>query len=177
MNRVRTTNDFQPLNPLTNKNDMKKLTCSYLYADNHAVLVYEKQDKDAGTINFVEIHEHWTDAKLSFTGRLIFGQFDQEMMKLAKRANSIQAHEASTSRGSENTKKMGIAYGSLEFRMSSNYWGNALHFHELPGLISGSYTYQPKVEEKCPAATEMFWGNYRVAKFHAKQATPTQAAA
>lgn len=157
---------------------MKKLTCSYLYADGHAVLMYEKEDKDAGRITFCEIYEKWTNARLSFTGRLIFGQFDQEMLKLAKRATSIVAHEASIDRGSDNTKKLGIPWGSLEFRMSGGYWGNGLHFSEMPGLISGPYTYQPKVVEVCPSKNEMYWAGERIAKFHpATKQEPTAAVA
>jgi hypothetical protein len=157
----------------------KTLTCSYLYADGHAVLIYEKEDSDAGTITFCEIHEKWTEASISFKGRIIFSRYDSEMMKLAKRAVAIRATEASTNYGSDNTKKLGIAYGSLEFSMSrSERYGNSLHFCELPGLIGGSYTYQPKNEEKCPTPDEMHWGMLRIAKFHPvpKQSTESIAA-
>lgn len=168
------------LTPLTNKNDMKTqktIRCSYLYADGHAVIIWEKQDPDAGKIEYAEVHEKWTEAKLYFKGRLIFGQFEQEMLKLAKRATSIQCSEASTEHGSENTRKLHIPVGHLCFHMGSGY-SDSLTFHELPGLLSGAYTYQHDNRDTCPAPDARTWGLVNIGKFHpAKQATATQAAA
>jgi hypothetical protein len=151
----------------------KKLSCAYLYADGHSVMVYEKNDRDVGRVQFVEIHERWTDGACSFKGRLIFGRYDSAMMDLCKKAISIQAHEPSVDGGSDNTKRLGIAYGYLTIYISND---KALHFCEMPNLISGSYTYQPNTAESCPSPSESHWGNYRIAKFHPAKAELQKAA-
>jgi hypothetical protein len=143
---------------------MKKLTCAYLYADGHAVLVYEKNDKDAGDIRFVEIHEKYTDARLSFEGRIIFSRGEMAMLKLARKAARIEAKAPSVKNGSEKTQRLGIALGYLTIDFGGGY-DDSLYCYSMPDLISGQWTYQPEVIETCPNSSELFWGNYRVSKF------------
>lgn len=150
----------------------KRIRSSYLYADGHAVLIWEKDDKDAGTVEFVEIFEKWTDAKLRFEGRIVFGNYDFEMMRLAKKAYAIEASEASLNRGSDNTKKNGIRVGSLTYEMSPGY-SNSLCWTTMPDLISCSFTYQPLTSEPCPKAEDYFWSAKRISKFHKAESKPT----
>lgn len=152
----------------------KKIRSSYLYADGHAVIIYEKEDKDAGTVEFVEVHEKWTNARLGFKGRLTFGQFEQEMLHLAKRAYAIEAKEPRTDYGSENTKRMGIAVGYLTYEMRPGGYGSSLHWTTMPGVISAGFTYQPEVQEDCPTVEDRKWGAYPIGKFHRQ---PIQAVA
>ncbi len=37
----------------------KRLTHAYLFPDRHAILIYEKHDKEAGTIEFAEQYENF----------------------------------------------------------------------------------------------------------------------
>lgn len=55
------------------KANKPKLTATYLYVDGHAVQCFEKTDPDAGEVNYCEVHEQFTKARCSFTGRIIFG--------------------------------------------------------------------------------------------------------
>jgi hypothetical protein len=156
----------------------KRLTCAYLYADGHAVLLYEKTDRDAGTVEFAEIHEKWTDARLDFKGRLCFSRYESAgFMRLAKMAKLIQAKEPSTDRGSENTRKLGIPVGSLEFNFDRNYYGgDCAHFKSMPSVLSAGYTYQPEIDDKFDPNI-MHWGITRVGKVHRAKPAAVQAAA
>ncbi len=142
----------------------KEFTCLYLFADGHAIACYEKRDKEAGTIQFVEIHEKFTDARLSFKGRIIVSRYNQALIDLMKRAKSIRADMPALSHGSDNTKKLGILVGNLTLEME-NHSGRCLYFHDFPGTLSGSYTYQDNVEETFnPDITR--WSGHNVAKIH-----------
>jgi hypothetical protein len=158
----------------------KKLTCAYLYADGHAVILYEKTDRDAGTVEFAEIHERWTDARLDFKGRLCFSRYESAgFMRLAKLAKLIHATEPSTERGSENTRRLGIPVGSLEFNFDAHqYGGDCAHFKSMPSVLSAGYTYQPDTNDKFDP-NESHWGITRVARVHRVKpaATPIEAAA
>jgi len=140
---------------------MKTLTCTYLFADGHAVQVYEKQDRDAGPIEFVEITEKFTKASCGFTGRLILLRGAAAMADLCREAKQIIAQEAGFEHGSENSRRAGIAVGTLTLLMKSG----PLYFHDFPNFISGPYHYQPGVKNNelfDPAMT--YWGDRRVAK-------------
>lgn len=140
----------------------KSVSCAYLYADGHAVLVYEKRDADAGTIKFVEIHEKFTEAKLFFKGRIVLGGYGKEgILKLIPQAIRIEADAQESSHGSENTRRLGIKVGGLDVILK----GEArLHFVSLD-VISAPYTYQPEHEEKFNPSLGT-WGDCNVAKIH-----------
>ena len=143
----------------------KKLTHAYLYAAGHAVLCYEKRDKDAGEVQWCEIHQKWTEAQLSFEGRITFGRGSSpELLRMCKRAQRIEAKEASTKNGSDNTKEAGIAVGGLTFTFGD--YSDYLHLSSFPNLISAPWTYQPDVGECVPSEFASQWGNLRVAKVH-----------
>lgn len=144
----------------------KELKCTYLFADGHAVQVFTKRDPDAGDIDFAEITEKFTDAKLDFDGRLIFGWGRGEMARLAQRATRISAKMPSIDNGSESTKKIGQPVGSLHFYFGGD-WGHALYFSDMPGLISGDYTYQGGAGYAEVFNPELAtWGSCRVARIH-----------
>lgn len=148
---------------------MKKLTCTYLFADGHAVQVFEKNDRDAGTVRFCEIHERFTEAALRFTGRLIFGRYEDGMPSLVKQALRIEAQEASANSGSDKTRAMGIAVGWLALDLK----GGRVQFDSMPSILSSSYTYQPGsdyAETFDPNA--LTWGDCRVAKIHRAKEVP-----
>jgi hypothetical protein len=141
-----------------------KQTCAYLYADGHAVLVFEQDvrvGKFSQTIEYVVIHEKFTQAQCSFKGRLILGRYTASgLIKLVKSASRIDAKEPRQDYGSENTRKLGIAVGSLTFDFSD---GSSLYFYDMPNLISGPYHYQPENIESFDA-TATTWASHKVAE-------------
>lgn len=141
---------------------MKTLRSTYLYADGHAVLLFKKQDKEAGEIEFVEIVERFTDASLSFTGRLVIGPYSGAVSHVIKLADSVRAKVPTLNDGSEGTRAKGIAFGTLEVRLGKH---GSLYFHDMPGTISGPYTYQPDHVETFDAGCGR-WGGYGVARIH-----------
>lgn len=145
-----------------------KLWCSYLYADGHAVLVYEKSDKHAGTVKWCEVHEKF-GPECQFEGRIVIGSFSEGLTNLCKRAAVVRAKEPDAKHGSDATKKLGISIGTMEVQMSSGSYHDSLYFYDMPGTFSGPYHYQPETIEVFKAdATH--WSDYRIAKIHrAKQ--------
>lgn len=135
-------------------------TCVYLYNDRHAVVMYEKRDEHVGTVQFVEIHERWTEANCNFSGRLIFDRYNMGMWKVARKAIHIRASEATFKGGSDKTRNLGIAVGSLEIWLDNEH---ALHWNDFRNVISNCYTHQPEMEEKFdPNLKE--WSGHKVAK-------------
>lgn len=146
-------------------NNMKtkpKQTCAYLYADGHAVIIYEQTVKLGGStaeMEYAVIHEKFTNAHLGFTGRIAFSRYGSSaMMDLAKRAARINAHEQSVESGSDNSKRLGVAIGSLMFDFPGNTY---LQFHDT-SIISGQYKYQPENGEKFDPEATHYWGNIKV---------------
>ncbi len=142
-----------------------KQTCAYLYADGHAVILHEQTVKLGGSEQEIEhavIHEKFTKAHLSFTGRLCFSRYGSAaLLDLCKRATQIKATENSLENGSDSTRKLGVAVGSLTFDFPD---GSYLRFVSLD-CLSGQFTYQPengtKFDWECST-----WGNARVSKIH-----------
>ncbi len=141
-----------------------KQTCAYLYADGHAVIIHEQTVNLGGkheTLEYAVIHEKWTNAHLSFQGRLCLGRYEASVfMRLAKEAIQIRASVPSVESGSDNTRKLGIAVGSLSFEFRN---GEHIHWTVMPDLISGPFTYQPDHNETFdPERTN--WGMCKVTK-------------
>ena len=141
-----------------------KPTVTYLYADGHAVVLFEKTDKHAGKIEWVEVFEEWTKATCSFQGRVIIGRYSEGLAWLCKQATAIRAKEPRVDAGSEGTRAKGILFGTLEVVTK----GGSLYFHDMPATISGPYTYQPEHVETFDAGLAR-WGNHPVAKIHRKE--------
>ena len=167
LQRLQTCEKLNPLTPL--QTNMKTQSqCFYLYADGHAVQVFEKNDKDAGRITFVHIHEKWTKASLSFKGRMVFGRYDNGIPALIEKAISVRASSASYESGSDNTKAKGIAVGNLSIEHPMGHF----HWTLMPDLISGPVTYQPEVVESFDA-TLTAWGIHNVSKIIRAKQTAT----
>lgn len=137
-----------------------KQTCAYLYADGHAVILFEQDVKIGGkttTVEYAVIHEKWTEASLAFDGRLCFSRYGSAaMMDLAKRATRIKATVPSVENGSENSRKLGVAIGNLSFDFANNSY---LSFLDT-SIISGQYRYQPDVKETFNAEQQA-WGTVK----------------
>jgi hypothetical protein len=130
----------------------KKLHCAYLFADGHAVLVYEKHDQRAGGIRWAEVIEKF-GPECQFTGRIIFHSGSNRLLNLCRRAVAVRATAA-----------------TLEVQLSQHHLNN-VWVHGLFGVLGAPYAYQPEHDEKFNPEIAR-WANYRVAKVHRLPAKP-----
>ena len=87
----------------------------YLYADGHAVVVHSKDDRQAGKVQWVTLHES-IDVRAMFPngkGRIIASGPASMAMLLA--AIAVRPSEPSLYNGSEITKKRDIAVANFAF--------------------------------------------------------------
>ncbi len=133
----------------------KKLHCAYLFADGHAVLVYEKRDPQAGDIRWAEVVEQF-GPECRFTGRVMFREGSSAMLKLCRKAVTVR-----------------VAHATLEVELHHTKFKPVWH-HGLSSVLGAPYTYQPEQDEKFDPKISR-WADYRVAKVHrlrAKQPKP-----
>jgi hypothetical protein len=134
--------------------ELKTATVAYLYEDGHLNLVHEKNDEDAGRVRWVTIYQD-VGIKPYFKGRLII---DKGALPFALHATRIEASEPDVKHGSENTKARGIEVQTISlFNGASGYHG--FFISQFPGLISGSFTYQPDIKETFEEVKDQYtWG-------------------
>ena len=96
------------------KSELKTCRVAYLYHDGHMVLCHEKSDKDAGKVEWVTIYEN-VGIKTYFDkpGRLII---DTAVLPFLQHASVVRVSTASVEKGSDNTKKLGLAVETIELR-------------------------------------------------------------
>lgn len=143
----------------------KRLRTVYLYPDGHAVAAWEKYDREAGTVEWIEIHERWGPAVAFSTGRLIL---KGELALLVKDARTVDAELASLEAGSERSRAAGLALDTLRVLPKGAGVDWPVYFHNIPSMLSGPWTYQPEVEtetfDQVREATR--WSLSNVAKVH-----------
>lgn len=144
----------------------KTCTCLYLYADGHAVTCYEKHDREAGRVEYVEIYEKIVAARsfLGFHGRIVFHD-GEAFLPLLKGARHVTAEAPAIDRGSDATKRKGIAVGGVSILPAK---GGELRWHLIPDVLSSGITYD--AEQQCygsvfdPGTTR--WNDRHVGKMH-----------
>ena len=124
----------------------KKLHYAYLFADGHAVLVYEKHHRQAGDTRWAEVVEKF-GPKCRFTGCIVLHRGSSDLLNLCRKAETVRATAA-----------------TLEIRLSQGHLHNAW-VHGLSGVLGAPYTYQPEQDEKFDPEIS-HWADYRVAKVH-----------
>ncbi len=124
----------------------KKLNCAYLFADGHAVLVYEKHDRLAGDIRWAEVIEKF-GPECRFTGCIVFHRGSSDLLNLCRKAETVRATAA--------TLEIQLTQGRLH-----NVW-----VHGLSGVVGAPYTCQPEQDEKFDPEISR-WADYRVTKVH-----------
>lgn len=152
----------------------KRLRTVYLYPDGHAVCCWEKYDREAGTVEWVEIHERWGPVVGFEAGRLIL---KGSLALLIKNARAVNAKTPTVARGSERTKELGLALDSLEVLPQGTGVDWPVVFNNAPAVLSAEWTFQPE------AATETFeevreatrWSLSNVAKVHYRKRKKTTA--
>jgi len=140
----------------------------YLYADGHAVLIYEKPDKDAGTVEWAELVQKF-GPRCDFEGRIIFGS---ALAKLIKGMFRVYARPASVDHGSENSKRLKIVTQPLSLYPENNMYG--IYLTAFPEIINSDWTYQPETAETWDDVREKgYWSDYRIGKVHAVKESVT----
>ena len=124
----------------------KKLHCAYLFADGHAVLVYEKHDRQAGDIRWAEVVEQF-GPECRFTGRVMFQEDTSAMLNLCRKAVTVR-----------------VTHATLEVELHNAQFKPVWH-HGLSSVLGAPYTYQPEADEKFDPEISR-WGAYRVTKVH-----------
>ena len=124
----------------------KKLHCAYLFADGHAVLVYEKHDRQAGDIRWAEVVEKF-GPECRFTGRITFHWGSNGLLNLCRKAVAVRATPA-----------------TIEVQLTQREL-HTVWVHGLSKVLGVPYTYQPDAEERFDPEISR-WGDYRVAKVH-----------
>ena len=151
------------MNPHGQRRSKKKLHCAYLFGDGHAVLVYEKHDRQAGDIRWVEVVEKF-GPECRFTGRIVFHWGSDGLLNLCRKAVAVRAKAPTIEADSTRTKELGIPVGTLDIQLGSDA-RDSVYFHDLEGVLGAPYKYQPEADEKFkPEASH--WSDYRVAKVH-----------
>jgi hypothetical protein len=130
----------------------KQLHCAYLFADGHAVLIYEKRDRQAGDIRWAEVIEKF-GPECRFTGCIVFHRGSSDLLNLCRKAEAVRATAA--------TLEIQLTEGRLH-----NVW-----VHGLSGVLGAPYTCQPEHDVKFDPEIS-HWANYRVAKVHRRPANP-----
>lgn len=141
----------------------KQAYCGYLYADGHAVMLWKKNDKDAGEVQFAEVWEKLGPV-CHFDGRLVIHN-PTLFFRVVQNAKRVDASEPSLKHGSENTKKMGIAVGYVTVGFSESRYFDSISFSVLDGILSGDFCYQPNVVETFDG-DKSYWGDVKIAKWH-----------
>jgi hypothetical protein len=130
----------------------KKLHCAYLFADGHAVLVYEKHDRRAGDTRWVEVVEKF-GPKCRFTGCIVFHRGGNHLLNLCRKAETVRATAA-----------------TLEIQLSQGHLHN-VWVHGLSVVLGAPYTHQPEHDVKFDPEISR-WADYRVAKVHRLPTNP-----
>ena len=138
------------------KTELKTAETAYLYEDGHLILVHKKNDKDAGELNWVTAYEH-VGIKTHFNGRLII---DKGALPFVLHATKISAKAADINRGSENTRRLGLAVGSVILYNGTDY-GFCISL--MPYVISSDIEYQYDTSETWNDIKDSnFWGSYTI---------------
>jgi len=149
-----------------------RLTTTYVFADGHAVQLFEKHDPDCGPLEFAVVTEQFTRGACSFTGRLTIGRFAGGLTGLLRDALNIRAKTPSVENGSDNTRLRNIAVGYLIVTTKD---GDII-FNTMPDLISAPFSHQAEddiyAERFDPNLTK--WGHCRVSKVISAKVQPAR---
>lgn len=113
--------------------DIKNARTAYLYSDQHLVIVYEKKDKDARRVEWVQI---WEDCgvkclfPIESGGRVIM---DKEFLPFFINLTKLEV-SVGVKQGSKNTEKMGLTVQSIILHTKGTGFGWLIA--AIPSLIS-----------------------------------------
>lgn len=136
----RVTDLFRPLKP------RDQLCAVYLYADGHALASFERyvRDVDKRVSYYKQIDTLGIACR--FEGRIVFSRYDGAAWlraMIAAGCTSIIAYAPHIDRGTEFTKKAGVAVGYIS---AQTPFGEITEY-DFPRFMSGNHTYQPDTVE------------------------------
>jgi len=142
--------------------NFNEVRTAFIYEDGHAALVFSKQQKIKGSfleVKWVELVENF--CSVNSPGRLLVSE--SGLLEVLQGA-SIQMGASDTARGSENTKRLGLAVSSLSIHTFKRNW---IRLHCLDDVLSGSWTYQPSIKEIFyNVKDDLYWNDLKVMKIH-----------
>lgn len=152
----------------------KRLRTVYLYPDGHAIACWEKHDREAGQIEWVEIHERWGPAVGLKTGRLILSG---QLALLVRDARAVNAKPAALERGSDRTRELGLAPDALEVLPKGAGIDWPVVFNSIADVLSAEWTYQPEAETETfeEVRESVRWSLSNVARVHYRRRKKTTA--
>ena len=165
----------------------RELHVAYLYGDGHLVkLFHEKRDgEEIGET--AEVYEGFFKSH-GWKGRMIIScvyDYDIEAYLSVIEGGRVMVSEASVEHGSDNTKRLNLAVGSIGVQPVSkkkkHSGGGWLRWTMLPGVLSQEMRYQPEHEIKQETFAEIAekhsWGTARIVKLVRKPVEATATAA
>lgn len=158
---------------------MRTITAAYLFPDGHCVTLHEKDirlgSKNGHTrLEYAELWQQWSPAKLTFKGRLVFHRYQAAaFLRVLEIADSLTCKQPSLELGSENTRKRGIYYGGMTFELCCHSFSVPIYAAEpslngvFNGMCSEGYTYQPDIVETWDDVKGLdHWGHAKIAEVH-----------
>lgn len=149
------------------KRHLKTARVGFIYPDGHAVIIHEKSNSKAGTIEWVTIHEAVTNSLFS-EGRVIMNSASLPLLRMA---NTIDARPATQGSGSLKTDELGIVVGSVQLHLDGA--PRPLILSTLPGTLASDVEYQTSnmfgdpsaLQQKFEDVSEAIeWSGYRIAE-------------
>lgn len=142
-----------------------ELTAIRLYSDGHAILSYQKEDPDAGPVNYVEAIERLVDT-CRFTGMI---KFDDQYYPLLKLAIAVRATDPSLASTSEALKQLGVVTGSVRIILKEHLTRreySGITFHTFPDHLATGITQHPDINESWDEIKDTrWWHNDRIARY------------
>jgi hypothetical protein len=144
--------------------DIKNAQTGYLYPDQHLVIVYEKKDKDARQVQWVQI---WENCKVKCLlpdsrGRVIM---DKEFLPFFIHVSKLEIN-VGINQGSNKTKELGLVAQSVILHTKGTGFGWVISV--LPDLIS-SDIYWHNCEGRFQTSDAPNWGGLYVKNIFRKE--------
>ena len=137
------------------KTMLEHFRCAYLYANGKVVIWHTQDHKNAGSVEWVTIHD--SGIKCSFQGRIVLHR--RGTLRLVAQASFVKAKEPCYESGSEATKKLGISVGYVDLAIGDEYTDH-VHINVIDCLCS-DFTVQHANVWTEPDSS--YWGTMRIA--------------
>jgi len=129
---------FKPLKKLD------KLNCAYLYEDGQVLCIFERTVKDIGKRTEYAKLATKRSVRPNFRGRIVFHQPALLLAISLMKDAAITINVPSVERGSDNSKKRGLAVNDLIVNSADGYFSIVM----IPDVLSSGITYQPEAQFK-----------------------------
>jgi len=131
------------------KKILKHMSCAYLYADGHLVIVYNEKLRNGAEAEYVRVIQDFVRVRQSNTPKHV------ELVRIVLHANIVRVIleqqcsevDAWYDNSTDRTKELGFCLRTLVLRPKEYYTSDygrdeSLTFHYLPSICSGDFTLQ-----------------------------------